>query len=95
MKSIQTKILFVVIAGLVVITALVSAIAVNMTHTVMHRDADRILQNAAQREAAKINDTSYRAGGGAGYQTGKENGYSTECLDGMSLSTKNNLVMFS
>ncbi|MBQ9964685.1 MAG: diguanylate cyclase [Clostridia bacterium] len=56
MKSIQTKILLVVIAGLLVITAVVSAIAVNMTHEVMHRDADRILTNATQREAAQIND---------------------------------------
>ncbi|MBQ3132808.1 MAG: diguanylate cyclase [Clostridia bacterium] len=56
MKSIQTKILVVVIAGLLVITAVVSAIAVNMTHEVMHRDADRILKNATQREAAQIND---------------------------------------
>ena len=56
MKSIQTKILLVVIAGLLVITAVVSAIAVNMTHEVMHRDADRILKNATQREAAQIND---------------------------------------
>lgn len=56
MKSIQSKILIVVIAGLLVITAVVSAIAVSMTHTVMHRDADRILKNATQREAAQIND---------------------------------------
>lgn len=56
MKSIQNKILFVVIAGLLIITAVVSAIGVSMTHEVMHRDADRILKNAAQREAAKIND---------------------------------------
>ena len=56
MKSIQSKILFVVITGLLVITAVVSAIGVSMTHEVMHRDADRILKNAAQREAAIIND---------------------------------------
>ncbi len=56
MKSIQSKILFVVIAGLLVITAVVSTIAVTMTHDIMHRDADRILKNATQREAAKIND---------------------------------------
>lgn len=56
MKSIQSKILFVVIAGLLIITAVVSAIGVTMTHEVMHRDADRILKNAAQREAAEIND---------------------------------------
>lgn len=46
MRSIQSKILFVVIAGLLVITAVVSAIGVTMTHEVMHRDADRILKNA-------------------------------------------------
>ena len=57
MRSIKTKILFVVIAGLLVITAVVSAIAVSMTHEVMHRDADRILKNATEREAATINDT--------------------------------------
>lgn len=56
MKSIQSKILLVVIAGLLVITAVVSAIAVNMTHDVMHKDADRILKNATQKEAAQIND---------------------------------------
>jgi hypothetical protein len=46
----------VVISGLLVITAVVSAIAVNMTHEVMHKDADRILNNTAQKEAAYIND---------------------------------------
>ena len=56
MRSIKGKILFVVIVGLVIITAVVSTIGVTMTHEVMHRDADRILKNAAQREAAKIND---------------------------------------
>ncbi len=56
MKSIQSKILIVVISGLLVITAVVSAIAVNMTHEIMHKDADRILNNVAQKEAAYIND---------------------------------------
>lgn len=44
------------IFALLVITAVVSVIAVRMTHEVMHKDADRILKNAAQREAAYIND---------------------------------------
>lgn len=57
MKSIQSKILVVVISALLVITAVVSAIAVNMTHEIMHKDADRILSNATQKEAAIINDT--------------------------------------
>lgn len=57
MKSIQSKILVVVISGLLVITAVVSLIAVNMTHGIMHTDADRILNNATQKEAAYINDT--------------------------------------
>lgn len=56
MKSIQSKILMVVISGLLVITAVVSAIAVNMTHEIMHKDADRILNNVTQKEAAYIND---------------------------------------
>ncbi len=56
MKSIKNKILTVVIAGLFVITAIVSAIAVTMTHEIMHKDADRILKNATQKEAAYIND---------------------------------------
>jgi len=57
MKSIQSKILLVVISGLLVITAVVSAIAVSMTHKIMHKDADRILNNVCQKEAAYINDT--------------------------------------
>lgn len=56
MKSIKTKILVVVISGLLVITAVVSAIAVNMTHEIMHKDADRILNNECLKEAAYIND---------------------------------------
>ncbi len=56
MKSIKTKILTVVISGLLIITAIVSVIAVEMTHEVMHRDADRILNNVCQKEAAQIND---------------------------------------
>ncbi len=56
MRSIQSKILVVVIAGLLVITAVVSAIAVTMTHDIMHQDADRILNNVTQKEAAYIND---------------------------------------
>ena len=56
MKSIKGKILTVVIAGLLVITAVVSMIAVNMTHEIMHKDADRILNTLALKEAAYIND---------------------------------------
>lgn len=46
----------VVISGLLVITAIVSAIGVSMTHEIMHKDADRILNNVTQKEAAYIND---------------------------------------
>ena len=56
MRSIKGKILTVVIAGLLVITAVVSMIAVTMTHEIMHKDADRILNNMTQKEAAQIND---------------------------------------
>ena len=50
MKSIQSKILIVVISGLLVITAVVSAIAVSMTHEIMHKDADRILNNVPKKK---------------------------------------------
>ena len=38
MKSIQNKIWLVVISGLLVITAVVSTIAVSMTYGIMHKD---------------------------------------------------------
>ena len=56
MKTIQSKILFVVITALIVITAIVTSIAVGITHNIMHKDADRILNNVSQKEAAYIND---------------------------------------
>ena len=56
MKTIQSKILFVVITALVVITAIVTAIAVTVTHEIIHKDADRILNNVSQKEAAQINE---------------------------------------
>lgn len=56
MRTIQSKILLVVIAALLVITALVTTIAVTITHEIMHTDADRILNNVSQKEAAQIND---------------------------------------
>lgn len=56
MKTIQSKILFVVIIALLVITALVTIISVTITHEIMHTDADRILNNVSQKEAAQINE---------------------------------------
>ena len=56
MKTIKSKILFVVITALIVITAIVTSIAVGITHKIMHKDADRILKNVSQKEAAYIND---------------------------------------
>lgn len=56
MKSIQSKILLVVISGLLIMTVVVSAIVVSMTHGIMHKDADRILINVCEKEAAYIND---------------------------------------
>ena len=56
MKTIQSKILFVVITALIVITAIVTNISVSITHEIMHKDADRILNNVSQKEAAYIND---------------------------------------
>ena len=56
MKSIKAKILLVVISGLMVMTGIISVIGVYMTHGIMHQDADRILKNLCQKEAAYIND---------------------------------------
>ena len=56
MKTIQSKILLVVISALLVITGLVTTIAVTISHEIMHADADRILNNVSQKEAAYIND---------------------------------------
>lgn len=56
MKTIQSKILFVVITALIVITAIVTSIAVGVTHKIMHKDADRILNTVSEKEAAYIND---------------------------------------
>ena len=56
MKSIQSKILLGVISGLLAFTIIATSIVVNMVHTIMHKDADRILSNVCQKEAAYIND---------------------------------------
>ena len=56
MKTIQSKILFVVISALIVITVAVTSIAVSISHQIMHNDADRILSNVSKKEAAYIND---------------------------------------
>ncbi len=56
MKTIKSKILTIVISTLIVITVLVTLIAVNITHEIMHKDADRILKNTSQKEAAYINE---------------------------------------
>ncbi len=56
MRTIQSKILLVVISALIVITAIVTSIAVGVTHNIMHKDADRILNNVSEKEAAYIND---------------------------------------
>ncbi len=56
MRSIQSKILFVVISALFVITAIVTTISVSVAHDIIHKDADRILNNVSQKEAAYINE---------------------------------------
>ena len=56
MKAIQNKILLGVISGLLVFTVVISSIVVNMTHMIMQKDADRLLNNVCKKEAAYIND---------------------------------------
>jgi len=57
MRSIRSKILTVVISGLVVMTTVISIVGFSTTHELMHKDADRILTNRCKMEAAYINDT--------------------------------------
>ncbi len=56
MKSIKNKILVVVITGLLIMTAAVSAVCFTTMHDILHKDADRILENRSKMEAAQIND---------------------------------------
>lgn len=42
--------------GLLVFTVVISSIVVNMTHMIMQKDADRLLNNVCKKEAAYIND---------------------------------------
>ena len=56
MKSIQSKILLVVIAGLMAMTLIICVVGFTMTHEIMHEDADRILGKESQKEAQRINN---------------------------------------
>jgi len=56
MRTIQSKILIVVITALIVITAIVTSIATGVTHRILLNDAQRILDLASEKEAAHINE---------------------------------------
>lgn len=57
MKSIQNKFLSVVIAGIVVMALAISTVSMYTINSILHRNADTILDNMCQKEASLIDDT--------------------------------------
>ena len=56
MKSIQTKILIVVISGLLILALTVSGIVMYATMQILYQDADAIMRFESENEATKLND---------------------------------------
>ncbi len=56
MKSIQTKILIVVISGLLILALTVSGIVMYATMQILYQDADSIMRFESENEATKLND---------------------------------------
>ena len=56
MKSIQGKFLSIVISGILIIAVALSSICLIATNSMLHRDADIILNSICQKEAAGIDD---------------------------------------
>lgn len=56
MRSILSKFLLVVISGLVILSLVISAIAFTTTNSLLRQDANVILTNLCQKEAAAMND---------------------------------------
>ena len=56
MRSIRTKILVVVIAGLLILTTIISGVVMYATNKILERNADQLMRSESEREAAKIND---------------------------------------
>lgn len=61
MKSIQTKFLAIIFSGLLIMAFAVGTIGVEVCHTIIHKDADLILNAVCQKDAADINSLFTRA----------------------------------
>lgn len=55
MKSILSKFLCVVIAGLLILSLAIGTISITATHNILHKDADVILRSLCEKSAAQIN----------------------------------------
>ena len=55
-KSIKSKLLVIILSGLFLMATAIAALSINITHTILHTDADAILASQCETEAAKIND---------------------------------------
>ncbi len=56
MKSIRTKILVVVISGLLILSLTIGGVVLYATHQILYRNADTIMRFESENEATKIND---------------------------------------
>ena len=55
-KSIKSKLLAIIISGLILMATAIAAFSITITHTILHTDADAILSAQCETEATKIND---------------------------------------
>ena len=55
-KSIQSKLLVIIIAGLIWMATALAAFSITITHSILHTDADIILSTQCEQEATEIND---------------------------------------
>ena len=55
-KSIQSKLLFIIITGLILMATALATFSITITHGILHTDADALLSAQCEKEATKIND---------------------------------------
>ena len=55
-KSIQSKLLAIIISGLFLMATTLAVLSISITHQILHTDADSILSAQCETEATKIND---------------------------------------
>ena len=55
-KSIQSKLLLIIISGLVLMATTLALFSITVTHEILHTDADALLSAQCEKEATEIND---------------------------------------